>query len=60
MRKAMLIMLKKQNYYNYFVLILVNNEPIGTGAFFNKLHQALKFIDDCKVKSSLIKHEEDY
>lgn len=57
MRKAVLTNLKKQNYYNYSVLIFVNDKPIGTGAFFHKICQALKFMDDCKIQSYIITWE---
>lgn len=57
MRRAVLTSLKKQDYYEYSVLIFVNNKPIGTGAFFHKLYQALKFMDDCKVQSYIITWE---
>lgn len=60
MRKAVITHLKEENYYNFAVLIFVNNKPIGVGAFLHKLSQVRKFMNDCKVESYLIVYEEDY
>ena len=59
MRRAILTKLKKQNYYKYFVLIIVNDKPIGTGAFFHRSLEALRFIRTCKVDFDLIEYKED-
>lgn len=59
MRRAILTNLKNQNYFNYSVLIFVNDKSIGTGAFFHRLYQALRFMSDCKVEFFTTKYEED-
>lgn len=60
MRRALITHLTEEKFYAFVVFIFVNDKQIGTGAYFHKLSQVRKFMNDCKVESYLIAYEEDY